>query len=181
MTLRPLLESVVALHVDVGAPPRLMAHHRVVHDVACRLTEWLGAEWPEFRFDADAVRFGAATHDIGKALHPRELTGPGSSHEPDGHALLIERGVPEHHARYARTHNAWGVAGTTIEDQLVTLADKVWKARREADLEQRLVEWIAAVTRREQWAIFADLDDALVAVAADAERRIHFQASHAIE
>jgi HD superfamily phosphodiesterase len=72
------------LLIEAGASPRLAAHLRAVYDVACQMIERLHARWPELDFDADAVRFGAATHDIGKAKHPDELSGPGSAHEPDG-------------------------------------------------------------------------------------------------
>jgi len=56
----------------VGRPPR------VVHDVACQLTDLLARRHPALAFDKDAVRYRAASHDIGKVIHVEELTGPGS-------------------------------------------------------------------------------------------------------
>ena len=50
--------------------------------------------------------FGAATHDVGKVLQPSELSGPGSAHEPAGHALLLAHGVPERLARIASEADA---------------------------------------------------------------------------
>ena len=46
------------------------------------------ARWPVLSVDHEAVLYGAATHDIGKVLHPNELDGPGNEHEKDGPALL---------------------------------------------------------------------------------------------
>jgi len=43
---------------------------------------------PALSFDADAVAFGAATHDIGKARHLEELTVPGVRHEAAGFAPI---------------------------------------------------------------------------------------------
>ena len=141
---RPLPEAVVVLLQDADASPRLAAHLRAVHDVACQLSVWLSVAYPGVDFDADAVAFGAATHDIGKAIHPDELSGPGSAHEPDGYQLLVSAGVAERLACFARTHAAWGADDATIEDQLVALADKIWKAKRQEDLEQLLVGRLAA-------------------------------------
>jgi hypothetical protein len=181
VTLRPLPEPVVVLLQDAGASPRLAAHLRAVHDVACQLTAWLSARYPEVEFDADAVHFGAATHDIGKAIHPDELSGPGSAHEPDGYQLLVAAGVAEPLARFARPHAAWTATDATIEDQLVALADKIWKARRQEDLEQLLVTRLTASAHTQPWEAFIDLDDELTALAADAERRLNFQASYPTE
>ncbi|MDG4821079.1 phosphohydrolase [Asanoa sp. WMMD1127] len=86
--LRPLPVEVADLLVALDAPPRLAAHLRAVHDVACQLTTALRARYPALIFDREAVHYGAATHDIGKVIHPEELSGPGSAHEPAGHALL---------------------------------------------------------------------------------------------
>jgi len=178
VTLRPLPEAIVVLLVDAGASPRLAAHLRAVHDVACQLTAWLAGAYPGVIFNADAVAFGAATHDIGKAVHPDELSGPGSAHEPDGYQLLLKAGVPEPLARFACTHAAWTAADATIEDQLVALADKIWKARRQEDLEQLLVTRLAASAHTQPWEAFINLDDELNVLAADAERRLNFQASY---
>jgi hypothetical protein len=82
--LRPLPAVVVRLLVEVAAPARLGAHLRAVHDVACQFLERSEQAWPGLIDDPDAVRFGAASHDIGKVLHPHELSGPGSLHEQAG-------------------------------------------------------------------------------------------------
>jgi hypothetical protein len=66
---------------ELQAPPRLAAHLRLVHDVACQLADWAAIRHPALGYDRDAMLFGAATHDIGKAAFPAEITGPGSAHE----------------------------------------------------------------------------------------------------
>ena len=179
MELRPLPDEVIKLLERVGAPPRLSAHLRLVHDVAAQLVEALRTTFPQLAFDAEAVRFGAATHDLGKALHPSELTGAGSEHEEAGHKLLLENGVDERRARFARTHAKWN--GASIEDQLVSLADKIWKGRRQADLEQLVVARIAAVTGDEAWNIFMSLDELLAGLAASADERLEYQSRHSAE
>jgi len=178
--LRPLPEEVTQLLMAVGAPPRLGAHLRAVHDVARQLIDAFAAAWPQLSFDADAVSYGAATHDIGKVLHPHELTGAGNQHESAGYHLLLQHGAPERRARFARTHARWGAEDVTTEDQLVALADKIWKGQRQEDLEQLLVQRIAAATRDEPWSVFMRLDDVLTGIAAQAEERLSFQAQFSV-
>jgi hypothetical protein len=167
----PLPDEVVALLETVDAPPRLAAHLRLVHDVACQLADWFE---PQCAFDREAVLFGAATHDIGKVLHPAELSGPGSLHEQAGYELLLEHGVPERLARFARTHASWHEPGIQLEDLLVSLADKVWKAKRVQDLEDLVVQRLPG----EAWEAFMALDDVLDRLAADADARLAFQSAH---
>lgn len=72
-----LPELATRLCVELKAPPRLVAHLSLVHDAACELVQGLGDRFPGFHFDHDALLFGASTHDLGKILHPTELSGPG--------------------------------------------------------------------------------------------------------
>jgi HD domain len=178
--LRPLPDEVIHLLTEVGASPRLAAHLRAVHEVAQQLIEAFTAMWPQLSFDVDAVSYGAATHDIGKVLYPNELTGPGTQHESAGYSLLLSHGAPERRARFARTHALWGDHDATNEDQLVALADKIWKGRRQEDLEQLLIERIVAATGDEPWNVFMRLDDLLNRIAAQAEGRLSFQARFAV-
>ncbi|MFG1642271.1 HD domain-containing protein [Amycolatopsis sp. NPDC049252] len=173
--LAPLPPRARALLESLGAPPRLAAHLRAVHDVAVTLTGWAGSR---AEFDRPAVLFGAATHDIGKIRHPEELSGPGSAHERAGYELLLSQGVEEASARFARTHGSWGADDVTLEDLLVSLADKVWKAKRVPDLEQRVTEHLAAVGGEPVWQVFMALDDVLDGIAAGADARLAFQASY---
>lgn len=82
--LRALPEAAARLLTQVDAPPRLAVHLRAVHDVAWQLTAAVADQFPELRFDREAVLFGAATHDIGKTVHVAELSEPGSNHEQAG-------------------------------------------------------------------------------------------------
>ncbi|MCT4352608.1 HD domain-containing protein [Streptomyces sp. Je 1-79] len=173
--LRPLPPVVTELLRSLGAPPRLAAHLRAVHDVAVELADWVRDRYPDLAVDRDALLFGAATHDVGKTLHPEELAGPGSAHEAAGRDLLLDRGFAPGLARFAATHASWDDPGVTIEDLLVSTADKIWKDKRVPDLEDRLVRALAGATGREPWAEFLALDDLLARLGADAGRRLAFQ------
>jgi hypothetical protein len=86
-------------------------------------------------------------------------------------------GVPERRARFAFSHGNWnGGPPAQLEDLLVALADNCWKGKRVSDLEIMVVKEIAHVTRRPDWDVFAALDDILQEVAADADRRLAWQA-----
>jgi len=178
--LRLLPDRVNALLETLNAPPRLAAHLRLVHDVAWQLTQSLNDQIPNLRFNREAVLFGAATHDIGKTVHVDELSHPGSAHEEDGYRLLLDHGIDEALARYARTHASWHLPDVDIEDLLVSVADKVWKGKRVVDLEQLVVDQIADVTGHEPWQAFMELDDILGRLATGADHRLAFQASHAV-
>jgi hypothetical protein len=172
--------AVAQLLVTLEAPPRLAAHLRAVHDVAHQLTAWLRTNHPDLRFDRDAVLFGAATHDIGKAIHIAELSGPGCEHEKAGQALLLEAGIEPGLARFAATHASWNRDDIEVEDLLVSVADKIWKAKRVTDLERLIVDRLAAASELETWQIFMNLDDHLDQLAAGADDRLQFQNSYPV-
>lgn len=177
--LRPLPAAVAELLRDVGAPLRLVAHLRAVHDVAAQLVDWVGAHRPELAVDGGAVLFGAATHDVGKTLHPAELSAPGSRHEEAGRDLLLARGVPPELARFAAGHASWDAAAG-VEDLLVSLADKAWKNKRVPDLEDLLVAALSRAGGRPPWEEFLALDEFLTRVGEDADRRLAWQAAHPV-
>jgi hypothetical protein len=166
---------------ELGVPPRLGAHLRVVHAAACEITEQLEKRFPELEFDRDAVLFGAAVHDVGKTLYPAELSERGKAHEQAGYLLLLSCGVEERYARFAYTHAAWDGPGIGAEDLLVALADKVWRARRMLELEALLVVRLAAVSGRERWEVFGMLDEILDAIALEADDRMAFQSRHPVK
>jgi hypothetical protein len=176
----PLPDPARALLEALDAPPRLAVHLRLVHDVAHRLVEWTARNHPAVSVDRAAVLFGAATHDIGKAVHVEELSGPGSAHEPAGHELLVRHGVEERLARFARTHASWTAPGVGVDDLLVSLADKVWKAKRVPDLEQLLVDRFATASGEPGWLAYMALDGELDRIAARADHRLAIQSSHPI-
>jgi hypothetical protein len=177
---RPLPDEVVRLLRAVDAPPRLAAHMRIVHDVAYELVGWLGRRYPALRLDREAVLFGAATHDVGKAVHVRELSGPGSAHEEAGRELLEAHGTAPELARFAATHASWTLPDIGLEDLLVSVADKIWKNKRVPELEDLVVRRLAEVSGRAVWEEFLDLDDALTAVGEGAQERLAFQAAHPV-
>lgn len=146
--LRLLPDRVMQLLRDLGAPPRLAAHLRAVHDVAYQLVVWIAERYPALRFDRDAVLFGAATHDIGKIAHIAELSGPGSAHEAAGRELLLAKGVGPELAHFAETHAAWAGPDIGIEDLLVSVADRIWKNKRVSDLEDLAVTRLAEASGR---------------------------------
>jgi HD domain len=178
--LLPMRDDVVELLVANHATARLGAHLRLVFDVACQLSNWVTSAWPSLSVDHELVSFGGATHDIGKALHIDELSGPGTRHEVAGRTMLESLGVPPHRARFAVTHNAWLAEGIEIEDLLVATADKIWKGRREEPLEHLLVSQLAASVKLERWVVFATLDDELQLLADEAPARLYFQSQWSV-
>ena len=175
-TLRPLPAAAAELLGALDASPRLGAHLRAVHDVAWSLTDALGRRRPDLEFDTTAVLFGAATHDIGKVEHLAELSEPGHRHEEAGRDLLLRYGVPAHLARFAGSHGRWDAPEATLDDLLVSLADKVWKGARIAALEERVGGHLGGAP----WEAFLVLDDVLQDLAAGADGRLAFQAAHPV-
>lgn len=191
--LRLLPAAATDLLLRLDCPPRLAVHLRIVHDVATRVTDWVRRHYPALAFDRDAVLFGAATHDLGKTVHPGELTKSGSKHEEAGRALLLELGVSADLARFAGTHSSWSGPGVTIEDLLVSTADKSWKGKRIPELEDLVIERLARAGEgeraeghngsddSEKWPHFLAFDGLLTRIGADADRRIRLQTSFPVE
>lgn len=175
--LRLLPEMAADLLEQVHAPPRLAAHLRLVHDVACQIADWADGHCPALGYDRDAVLFGAATHDIGKAVHVAELSAPGSEHEEAGRQLLLAHGIGPELARFAATHATWTVPGITVEDLMVSVADKAWKNKRVPDLEDFLAARLTAASGRSPWEELIALDDLLETIGDSADERLAFQAS----
>jgi HD superfamily phosphodiesterase len=176
--LRPLPQKARELLVRLDVPPRLAAHLRAVHDVAAQLLDWLAARHPGVTVDAATVLMGSALHDIGKVLHTGELSGPGSAHEAAGYELLRDHDVAEAVARIARDHATWQRDDVPLEALIVSLADKAWKDQRVVELEQLVVEHLAAATGEAPWAVFAELDEVLTTIGGDAPRRLAYQSRH---
>ena len=147
-----------------------------MHDVAAQIVDWVEKRALDLGIDSMAVRFGAATHDIGKALHPAELSGPGGRHEEAGRDLLLTRGVAPGLARFAATHATWTPA-TGTEDLLVSLADKVWKDKRVPELEDLVVGRLSVASASPVWDEFLKLDEVLTAIGDLADDRLAYQMS----
>lgn len=175
---RDLPEEAKRLCARVSASPRLIAHLTLVHDAACTLIERMEAAFPALAFDKDLVRFGAATHDLGKAIHTNELSKSGKEHQAGGMALLESLGVPRERARFALTHGHWDEPGNdSFEDLLVALADKCWRGRRNERLEASIAERLTLSTNEPVWSCFAKLDEILTSLAKDADSRLAWQGS----
>ena len=74
------------------------------------------------------MHLGAAIHDIGKTVHPQELSEPGHAHEDAGRRLLLEHAWPEKLARLSVTHGADFGGNDPLEDLLGRLLTKYGKA-----------------------------------------------------
>lgn len=175
LSLHRLSEDAAELLDSMAVHPHLLAHLILVHDAAVRLVEGIQKTWPDVAFDEKAVIFGAATHDVGKILHPEEMTGPGEAHRAAGVELLRSQGVEPARARFARTHATWQAEAVQLEDLLVALADNVWAGRRDRELEDAIVREISASDESAIWNTFMALDDLLTEIATDAELRLVWQ------
>lgn len=58
------------------------------------------------------------------------------------------------------------------EDLLVALADKLWKGKRVAELERRIVEALAAKSELDFWETFVRADDLFERIAARGDERL---------
>lgn len=179
MNVETLPRRAAALLTKMDAPPRLVAHLSLVHDVARKLTRQLDATWPALDYDRETVWLGAALHDIGKALHPAELSRPGHAHEAAGEALLRAQGYSPGITRICRTHALWD--NGAAEDMLVAAADQWWRGRRNTVLEDQICGWIASQTKTERWEVTATLDDFASAITAQADERLAWQGQFATQ
>jgi putative nucleotidyltransferase with HDIG domain len=172
----PLPQDVEELLAKLNAPNRLKMHLMIVHDVAATLADAFRQAWTTLPLDKDLVRFGAATHDIGKVLHQNELYSHGSRHEEDGSNLLMDYGYTPEQSRFARTHGSWSTeSDLTLEDLLVALADTCWKGQRESELETMIAAMISHEIGVESWEIFMELDDVLNEITSKAEELLALQ------
>lgn len=160
----------IALLRSLGASRWLLRHHELVVEAAVLICDAL-EEWG-LTFDRDTVLLGASVHDAGKIVHPEEMSASGHRHEVAGRDLLANSAVPAEIARFCVTHAAWEGADCTIEDELVALADKLWKGKRDEALERLLVTRIAALTKQEPWNVFSRFDSICDAVAAGGPERL---------
>jgi HD superfamily phosphodiesterase len=155
---------------NLGAPDRLIGHAHLVGDAADRLLQ-------ELRILGVAcnmriVELGAVLHDAGKIQHPNELSEPGTLHEQAGQTLLLSHGVQPEVARCCASHGVWNNSETSFEERIVALADKLWKGKREADLELRVIDEVAVRLQVTRWDVFERLDSAFEEIAAEGSQRV---------
>lgn len=155
-------------------PPRLLAHLTLVHDAEKWLLKEMSAAFPKVKIDKELALFGAATHDIGKCVCKNELTQPGREHEAQGQKLLLSLGASAQMAAFAKNHSTWSER-STIESLLVSLADKIWKGSRVAELEDLVVSKISQASALEKWEAYLLLDDIIQKIASGADKRLAWQ------
>jgi hypothetical protein len=164
-----------ALLDHLGAPARLIQHARLVAESAGRLLIVLGQTG--IALDAETIELGAILHDAGKIKYPEELAESGSLHEGAGQALLLAHGVHTKVARCCATHGVWNLSGVSLEERIVALADKLWKGKREADLELSVIDEVAARLGCSRWELFESLDTSFEEIAAGGFERLGEQVS----
>jgi putative nucleotidyltransferase with HDIG domain len=155
---------------ELGATTRLVHHAQVVGETADLVLlrfQVLGVSC-----DVQLIEVGAVLHDAGKIQHPQELSGPGSLHEQAGKEMLLSRGVQPEVARFCISHAAWDSPEVSLEERVVALADKLWKGKREADLELSVIDEVAARLGTSRWDVFESLDSAFESIAAAGAERL---------
>lgn len=160
-------------------PPRLLAHLTLVHDAEKRLLKEMEGAFPKVKIDKELALFGAATHDIGKCVCKNELTQPGREHEAQGQKLLLSLGASAQMAAFAKNHSTWSER-STIESLLVSLADKIWKGSRVAELEDLVAAKISQASVLEKWEAYLLLDDIIQKIASGADKRLAWQNQFAV-
>jgi hypothetical protein len=156
----------------LGASAWLVRHHELVLEAASELCAALAQLFPTLRIERDLVLAGAALHDAGKIAVPDEMHGPGHRHEALGEALLREHGIAGRVASFCITHATWNDPDCSLTDRLVALADKLWKGKRDAALEARVLDDIVAATATPTWQTFDKLDAICEQVASKGPERL---------
>ncbi len=153
------------LLLRMGAPQSLVTHVRLVSEAA----ELLLAQLQRLGIphDADFVRVAVVLHDSGKILHPEELDGGGDEHERAGEMLLRAQGVDPALARCCISHAQWAQMQCSLEELIVALADTLWKGKRNATLEKRVIEMISERLGLAFWDLFIELDNNFESIAAN--------------
>ena len=60
----------------------------------------------------------------------------------------------------------------SIEELIIALADKLWKGKREVDLETAVIERISKLTNQDFWQLFIELDSCFENIASEGEERL---------
>jgi len=161
---------------ELGAIPRLVHHGQTVGEAADALTARLQSLG--VTCDARLIELGAILHDAGKIQHPQELSQPGTLHEQSGEALLLLHGVQPEVARFCVSHAGCNVPGVSLEERVVALADKLWKGKREPDLELNVIDEVAARLGGSRWDVFEALDNTFENIAAYGAGRLERSRSY---
>lgn len=155
---------------NLGAPPKLLFHVKLVGEAAEVLIEKLSSL--KVPFDADFVRLGVAFHDAGKIIHTNELSEKGNFHEAEGEKLLLENGVDEKLARCCQSHEKWKTMKCSYEEYLIALSDKLWKGKRENSLENIVIDKTVELLKQPRWKIYVELDLCFEKIAENGDSRL---------
>ena len=158
------------LLTELGATNRLVRHAQLVGQAADLLVLRLQALGVSC--DVRLIEVGAVLHDAGKIQHPQELSEHGSLHEQTGQALLLSHGVQPEVARFCVSHAAWNWPDVSLEERVVAVADKLWKGKRDSDLELNVIDEIAVRLSVSRWDVFEPLDSAFENIAAAGAERL---------
>ncbi|MEM1134917.1 MAG: phosphohydrolase [Bacteroidota bacterium] len=168
------IEAAKLLEV-LNVPDRLKRHLTIVHSTCFKLLRLLKNEWPNLIIKDEFVLFGAAIHDIGKAVITNELYESGNKHEQEGFNFLIKNGCQYELARFAKTHGDWRGKDIEIEDLLVTLSYKIWKGKRIDDLEMLICKKLSKSQNIDYWEVYVKLDRIISRITLGADNRLSQQ------
>lgn len=163
-------QAAYALLDTLGAPAHLKTHVMLVGEAAELLIE--ACEQLGLTLDFEFIRIGVVIHDIGKIVHPLEMTGPGSEHETTGEQLLLKHGVSPKIAKVCLSHARWHQMDTSLEELIIALSDKLWKGKRVEALELEVVDQIATRLALQRWDLFSELDLQFETIAASGDERL---------
>jgi hypothetical protein len=148
---------------SLGAPRHLLQHVDLVGEAADLLLLALRAN--QIEVNEQFVLVGVVIHDVGKIVHPAEMTAPGNSHEPTGEQMLLAAGAPAEIARVCLSHARWSQMPATLEELIIALADKLWKGVRVSELENMVITECATRSNKDYWQLFVGLDSSFERIA----------------
>ena len=155
----------------LGANPWLVRHHELVVEAATELLDGLHKAF-NLKVDRNFILVGAALHDVGKVAVPTEMSQPGHQHEARGARLLAAHGVGPDICLVCTSHADWTAPNLPLEHLLIALADKLWKGRREDELEMLVIKRLAKAAGIEIAEAFAKADAVFETVAARGDDRL---------
>lgn len=167
--------EVVNLLDKYQAPVVLIRHLTLVYNTSIEICTQLLRTWTDLSLHKEEILWGAATHDIGKVIETEELYQKGNKHEQVGYELLLKNAISENLARFAKTHGNWVDSTLTIEDLIVSLADKIWKGKREEGLEESVIKAISIQIDKDYWAVYPKFDIIISKIALGADERLRWQ------
>lgn len=154
---------------SLKAPVSLIRHAELVSQVAAEILDCLNL--PPEAIDSSHLLIGAVLHDVGKIEHPEELRESGHQHEAAGRTLLISYGFMDDIADICVTHAQWQDT-VSLEALVIALADKLWKGKRVAKLEDRVIQHSAELRHEEFWSIYPTIEKCFDQIADSAPDRL---------